>query len=180
MALDRDPVATLGRRLLDDPQLDCQDAVLEPRDRAFGVDVLGEVHLALERPVLDLHLLVHAARHAWTLPLAADDEQPFARDDADRLWVYARQLDDDGERVRVARVEAVDIRAEPVPHPREARDLPEVREQLLDLFLQLVDVATRHVGERYPREPVSGVGRNRFMTQIFFFSSPKTPRITSF
>src|SRR4051812_263362 len=37
--LDRDPVAAGGRRLLDDGQLDGEDAVLEPRLRALRVDV---------------------------------------------------------------------------------------------------------------------------------------------
>src|SRR5439155_22449050 len=59
--LDHDPDAA-ARRPLDHGQLDGEDAVLEPRPRAPRIDVLGEPDLALERAVLDLHLLVDAAR----------------------------------------------------------------------------------------------------------------------
>ena len=62
------------------------------------------------------------------------------------------QLDHDRELVRVVGVVAVDVRAEAAAQPGEARHLPEVGEELLDLLVQLVDVARCVIGaERYPR-----------------------------
>jgi hypothetical protein len=77
--------------------------------------------------------------------LRCDDQDALPCNDAHALRVDAGQLHDDGQRVRLVRVEAVDVRPETVPQPGEARHLPEVREQLFDLLLQLVDVASRHV-----------------------------------
>src|SRR4051794_4850442 len=68
-SLHRDPVAALVR-LRDDRKLDRQHAALEARVRLLGVDVLGQPNLTLERPVLDLHLLVDAARDLGPAPLA--------------------------------------------------------------------------------------------------------------
>jgi hypothetical protein len=45
--------------------------------------------------------------------------------------------------VRVVGVVAVDVRPEP-PLAEEARNLPEVDEELLDLLLQPVDIAAGH------------------------------------
>ena len=57
-------------------------AVLVARPRALGVDVLGEPHLALERAVLDLHLLVDAAAERSARGRSpAIDEHPLADDD---------------------------------------------------------------------------------------------------
>jgi NTP pyrophosphatase (non-canonical NTP hydrolase) len=46
--------------------------------------------------------------------------------------------------VRLVRVVAVDVRPEAAVQPGETRNLPEVREELLDLLLQLVCVASAH------------------------------------
>ena len=46
-------------------------------------------------------------------------------------------------------MEAVDVRPEAAPLAEEARHLPQVREQLLDLFVQPVDVPARHRLQTY-------------------------------
>ena len=123
--------------------------MLERRLRALRVDVLDEPHLPLERAVLDLHLLVGASRRLRPLALAGDHEQPLAADDdAHGARVDARQLDDDRQRVRLFGVEAVDVRPEPVARSGEARHVPEIGEQLLDLLSELV-VVLRAIAERY-------------------------------
>src|SRR6266850_8204573 len=154
---DRDATA---RGAVDDGQFDRQYAVLEARARASRVDVLGEAHLALERPRLDLHLLVDATRLLRTLPLAGDQQQALPCVDLHGLRIDARQLHDDGQGVRVVRMEAVDVRAEAVPDAREAWDLPEVREQLLDLLLQLVHITACHRPEPYYPGLGSRIGRS--------------------
>ena len=137
---------------------DREDAVLEARRRAPGIDVLGELHLALERPVLDLHLLVDAARRRRPPPLAGDDEQSFGCDHADALRIDARKLDHDGQRMRVLGVEAVDVGPEAVAGAcGEPGHVPEVCEQLLDLRLELVDVTPSH-HDNVPRPGPSGAG----------------------
>src|SRR5581483_2617672 len=85
--LDGDAVGARWRALLDDRHHDRQHPVLEPGLGALGVDVLGQAHLALERPVLDLDLLVGAPRQLRTLALPGDHEQPLAGDEPQRLRV---------------------------------------------------------------------------------------------
>ena len=86
------------------------------------VDVLGELHLPLERAVLDLHLLVDAARDACgraRSPATTSSRSPATT--RTLCGSTPGQLDDDGQRVRVVGVEAVDVRAEAVPRgPRTA------------------------------------------------------------
>jgi hypothetical protein len=53
--------------------------------------------------------------------------------------------------VRLVGVEAVDGGPEAVAQPGEAGHLPQVGEQLLDLALQAVDVASRHAPPSVPR-----------------------------
>src|SRR6185437_4116023 len=55
--------------------------------------------------------------------------------------IDARKLDDDVQRRRIVGAEAVALRTEASAHAREARHLPEVREELLDLALEIVEVA---------------------------------------
>ena len=63
----------------------CRRSGRRPRER----------DLALERAVLDLHLLVDAARRpCGRQPLAGDDEHALADDDLDARRVDARKLDD--------------------------------------------------------------------------------------
>jgi len=101
--------------------------------------------LPLERAVLDLHLLVDATRQLRPRALARDHEHALADHDAHALRRYARQFDDHRQGVRIVGVEAVEVRAEAAAEPREPRHLPEVREELLDLLLQLVDVPSAHL-----------------------------------
>ena len=119
--------------------------MLEARARARRVDVLGEPDLPLERAVLDLHLLVDAARDLRAL--AARRVIRSTRSPATTLTLCGSTPGSSTTTVscvRVVGVEAVDVRPEAVPDAREARHLPEVGEELLDLLLQLVDVAPRH------------------------------------
>src|SRR4051812_12427949 len=159
--LDRDPVAAGGRGLLHDRQGHGEDAVLEAGDGALRVDVLREAHLPLEGAVLDLHLLIDAPRDRRPRALSPDREHPLAGDDLHRPRVDAGELDHDGERVRLVGVEAVDVRPEPVAEARrETGDLPQVGEQLLDLLLQLVDVAPRHDANRTPVSEIDASRRS--------------------
>ena len=114
----------------------------------------SETDVPLERPVLDLDLLVDAPRDLRAFSLACDHEEPLARDDADRLRVHAGELHDHRQRVRLVGVEAVDVRAKAVAEAGEPRHLPEIREQLLDLLLQLVDVPACHPARTVPRPAV--------------------------
>ena len=141
--------------------------MLETSGRTFRLDVLGELHLPLERAVLDLHLLVDASRSLRPRPLTCDDEQPLARDDAHALRVDAGQFDDHGQSVRIVGVKAVDVRseAEAVTRSRETRDVPQVGEQLLDLRLQLVDVPSTHP-ENVPPGAVRRALEDRAMSVI--------------
>src|SRR5882724_3136361 len=109
-------------RLFDDRELDREPAALEARTCVLGIDVLDEPDLSLERAALDLHLLVDAALHLRALPLAADQEDAFAGDDLHRAGLDAGQFDHDRQRMRIVGVKAVDVRTEPMPDPREARD----------------------------------------------------------
>ena len=72
---------------------------------------------------------------------------PSATNEVDLVGIDAGQLDED--RQRVIGAEAVDVRAEARAQAREARHLPEVGEQLLDLLLELVHVPLPlHVAEK--------------------------------
>ena len=116
---DRDPAAR--RRRLGDRQRDREDPALVLGARAARVDVLRQPHLPLERAVLDLGLLVDAAVGPRAHALAGDDEDALADDDADARGIDARELDDDGQLVRLVRVEAVDVRPEARARAEEPR-----------------------------------------------------------
>jgi hypothetical protein len=51
------------------------------RASACRIDLLVEPHLALERPVLDLQLLVDVSLHLRSRPLAANEEGALADND---------------------------------------------------------------------------------------------------
>ena len=144
---DRHP-ASRGRGARDG-QRDSQDSARVLGAGAARVDVLRESHLALERAVLDLHLLVDPALRLRAFPLARDDEHAFAHDDGDALGVDAGKLDDHRQLVRIVGVVAVDVRAEAAARRAEARPLPEVGEQRLELVAPSRDVASRHQSTRY-------------------------------
>ena len=76
---------------------------------------------------------------------------PGDGDDLDVLDVDAGELDDDRQLGGLVGAEAVDLRAEAVAQAREARHLPELGEELLDLAREAVDVAVaRPRPERTP------------------------------
>src|SRR5581483_1245452 len=110
---------------------------------------------ALELPVLDLHLLVDPAVHLRTRPLARDHERSLVEDHMHGGGIDARELDEHGELVRVVGVVAIDVRPEAAPLAEEARHLPELGEELLDLFLQPVDVSPRHGSRSIPATVVA-------------------------
>ena len=85
------------------------------------VDVLAERDPALERAVLDLHLLVDAARASrGRAPLAGDRRASrSATVDVERCRVDAGELDDDRERRRVVGAVAVDLRPEAGRRPEK-------------------------------------------------------------
>src|SRR5262249_35342359 len=107
----------------------------------LGIDVLRQRDLPLERPVLDLHLLVVPAV-LGPPALTRDQQRLRRRDQLNVLGVDARQLDLDGQGRRV--VAAVDVDLPPVaaaPAARERKDLPEIGEELLDLLRSVLEVA---------------------------------------
>ena len=141
------------RRRRRDRQHDRQQAALVARGRARDVDVVGERDLALEGAVVELHLLVVAAGRAWPAALAARrrarrGEATISKSSA----VDARELDDDRQLGGLVGAVAVDLRAEALAQAREARDLPELGEELLDLAREAVDVAPAGHGS----EPTRG------------------------
>ncbi len=77
---DRDRVAAGGGGDGGDRQRDRQDALLVAGASPLRVDVLGQPDLALERAVLDLHLLVDAPS-TLADALAGDRQHPLADDD---------------------------------------------------------------------------------------------------
>src|SRR5439155_8773511 len=125
---------------LGDRQDDLQQSAFVYRGRACRVDLAAEVEPPLERAVLDLHRLVARARDRRTLPDAGDQERSAGRDDLDPFGLDAGQLDDDVQRGRVVRRVAVALRPEAATDAGEARHLPEVGEELLDLPLEIVEV----------------------------------------
>ena len=78
---------------------------------------------------------------------AGDSQRALLHDHAHALGIDPRELDHDRQLVRVLGMEAVHVRAEAVPQAREARDLPEIGEELLDLPSKAVGVAAWHPGE---------------------------------
>ena len=66
------------------------------------------------------------------------------------VGVHAGELDDDGQPRRVVAAHAVGAWMEAATKAREARYLPQLREQLLDLSAQALVVALRHARERTP------------------------------
>src|SRR4029453_7625062 len=103
----------------------------------FGV--LWKADGALEGAVLDLHLLVHAPAFLAVLAdaLARDDQRPVGGRHVELLRVDARDVHEHRERGRIRGPEAAELRPEAAAHAREARHLPEVREQLVDLVDQI-------------------------------------------
>src|SRR5581483_7577107 len=90
---------------------------------------------------------------------AADLELAVERDELDALDGDAGDLDDDRQLRRVPGAEAVDGRAEAVAQTREARDAPEIVEQLLDLLLHPADVTpTRHGRRVHRTDPANRPG----------------------
>src|SRR4051794_23548745 len=98
-ALDDDHVPLARRGRLGDRKRDRDDPVLVPRPRPLRVDVLGQADLALERAVLDLHLLVDATVAALAGTLARDEERALADHDRQTLRVDPGRLDDHRELV---------------------------------------------------------------------------------
>ena len=88
--------------------------------------------------------------HMRPVPFSGDHERSLVCDDVDCRRVDAGKLDHDSQDVWVVGVEAVDVGPEASPQSGEARHLPELREQLLDLLLQ--PVATCHPAHRTPGE----------------------------
>ena len=119
---------------------DAQEAALVRRGRAVGVDVLPELDAPLERAVLDLHLLVPRSGSIGRsrTPETVND-RPATRTSMD-VGIGAGQLEHDVECGRVVGAEAVALRPVAAAHSGEARHLPHVREQLLDLALEVVEV----------------------------------------
>ena len=101
--------------------------------RCPRVDVLAEQHLALERPVLDLHLLVDATVGALARAFAGDDQGALADGDRQAAGVDPGQLDDDGQLVADRRCGSCRRSGGTRAGAREARHLPELGEELLDL-----------------------------------------------
>src|SRR5436189_1513354 len=118
-----------------------QQPVLVRGGDALRVDLALELDAALEGAVVDLHGEITRTRARRTLAPARDDERAPRRHDLDRRRVDAGQLDDDVHGRRFVRPIAVAGRAEPAAEAGVARHLPEIREELLDLALELVEVA---------------------------------------
>src|SRR5581483_602474 len=98
---------------------------------------LRKLDLALEGAEVDLHVEVAAATGAATL--ARDDERLVVGVEIDVVRVDARQLDDHLELVRVFGPHDVELRPEAAAEAGEARNLPELVDELLHLALQPVD-----------------------------------------
>src|SRR2546423_1290841 len=67
--------------------------------------------------------------------------QALADDGVEGAGMAAGQLDRDGRLVRLVGVKGVDVRPKATARAGEARHLPQVGEELLDLLVQLVDVS---------------------------------------
>src|SRR4029079_9915592 len=122
---------------------------------AGGVDVLGERHAALERAVLDLHLPVRDAAPVRRPRADAAERDRALRDlDRDLLGLDAGEVDEDRHRRRVVRTDAVDPRTQAPPEPGEARNLPQIGEELLELLVHPIDVTSLvHGSLGYPWGP---------------------------
>jgi hypothetical protein len=145
---DGDTCAAAGA--LGDRQRHDQHPGLVLRGGGARVDAVVEGYVALERPVLDLGLLVDLARDAGARARAGDRQLAVGEDDLDRGRVDTGKAGDDDELRRLLGGEAVDRGAEAAPEPGEAGYLPEICEQLLDLPMQAVDVSPRHRAEVTP------------------------------
>jgi hypothetical protein len=89
--------------------------------------------------------LLVAPVHVGPAAFAGDHEHAVGGDDLDRGRVDARQLDHDPQLGRVLGADAVGGRAEASAASSEARQVPEIVDELLDLFVQAIDVgATLH------------------------------------
>src|SRR5207247_6493254 len=111
-------------------------------------DVLAQHELAPERAVVELHLLVDAAVAGRPPPLAGDEQGLRGRDDLHLARVHPWELDEDGDLRRLPGAVAVDLRPESTAGG-EARDLPQLGEEVVDLAAQPVDVAAaRHGSQR--------------------------------
>ena len=108
--------------------------------RAGVAFVRGWLDPPLERPVLDLHVEVAAA--GGPRADARDDQRPVVGKDPQALGIDSRQLDDDPELGRFLGADDVDLRPKAAPQTREARHLPELVDELLDLALQLVELVS--------------------------------------
>ncbi len=98
------------RGALGDRQVHGQHTVLEARRRALRLDVLGELHLTLEGAVLDLHLLVHAARCRGRRRSPATTSRRSPATTRTLSGSTPGSSIDDRQRVRFVGVEAVDVR----------------------------------------------------------------------
>ena len=94
--------------------------------------------------MLDLHVEVTAVIPGR--PRAGDDERLVVGEDPQGLRVGSGELDHHSELRRVVGAHNVHLRPESAAEPREARYLPELVDELLDLALQTVELVflSRH------------------------------------
>ena len=109
---------------------------VESADDVATVAELLPTGVGLEVQIETARGLVEVERIA-----AADEEGPARHGDLEAFGLDARQLQHDVQGRRVVGPEAVALGAEAVPQAGEARHLPEVGEQLLDLAPEIVDIA---------------------------------------
>ena len=134
--LDRDLL--VGGLALGDRHRHGQESALVLGAGACRIDLLGELDPPLEGAVFDLHVEEAAAPRGR--PRASDDESLVVGEDPQGLGVDAGKFDHHPVLGRVVGSDHVDLRPEPAAQAREARDLPELVDQLLDLALQAIEM----------------------------------------
>jgi hypothetical protein len=171
--VDRHP--SLPRLALCDREHDLQHPAVVAGPRRCRIHVLAELDPAFECSVFDLDCQIPRPVDLWALSDAGDDQHSVRRDDLDGVRIDPGQLDDHVERRRVVRAEAVALRAKAAPEAGEPRDLPEIREELLDLALEVVDVAlaSGHVSP----VPTLGYGEKRGTSPADRAGRPGSPRL---
>ncbi len=121
-------------------QLDGEEAILVGRIGGLGVDGLVQLHVPLEDAVIDLDVLIQALLAGRAASPSANDEDTFDDRHVDLGRVDPGELDDDRDRGRVVRPVDVERRTKAGATRDEARNLAQIREQLLHLGLHAVDV----------------------------------------
>src|SRR4030095_14283143 len=97
--------------------------------------------------------------------LAVDDERARRRGDVHLVGLHAGELDDDRDARRGGGVVRVDSGPEARARGRQTRGAPEVREELLDLALEPVDVASPwHVA--FARRYTQGMARLKLLLRV--------------